>query len=88
MSMAEWPKFIAAVAERLEAGRGSYGGRSFSRSVEELIGEIEEELEDVAGWAFILWCRIARLREILPKDGLPDGAEEQHSGNTAAVERR
>ena len=55
--------FINAVAGRLEAGRAVYGDVSFTRPPSELAGEIEQELLDVAGWAFVLWTRVRRLRE-------------------------
>jgi hypothetical protein len=79
--------FISAVASRLQAGEGEYQNRSFARPPAELAGEIEEELEDVAGWAFILWCRIARLREIMGEDGLRQRDEKLNSGNGTTVER-
>ena len=60
-----WPLFASCVAARLEAGRREYGDRSFSREPRELIREVEEELFDVAGWAFILWSRIRDVRVAL-----------------------
>jgi len=59
--------FVAMVAERLEQGRRAYGDASFDRDPAELAGEIEEELADVCGWAFVLWCRLRNLRERLEK---------------------
>jgi hypothetical protein len=63
--MAEPPtdflRFVSEVALRLEAGRESYGDHSFACAPSELLGEIEEELLDVAGWSFILWCRLQAL---------------------------
>lgn len=56
--------FIEALRARLDAGRREYGPQSFTRSPVELRGEIEEELLDVAGWAFVLWARMRKLREI------------------------
>ncbi len=50
------------VAARLEKGRETYGDRSFDRPPDELVDEVEEELLDVAGWGFILWCRMESLR--------------------------
>lgn len=54
-------EFTARLRERLEAGRQTYGDISFQRPREELIEEICQELLDVAGWAFILYCRIDNL---------------------------
>jgi NTP pyrophosphatase (non-canonical NTP hydrolase) len=66
--------FAAMVAERLKAGRRAYGDASFARDPADLAGEIEEELADVAGWAFILWTRVRRLKERLD-GGLNANAE-------------
>jgi len=60
-----WPLFASCVAARLEAGRREYGDKSFSREPTELVREVEEELFDVAGWAFILWSRMRDVREAL-----------------------
>lgn len=60
-----WPLFASCVATRLEAGRREYGNRSFSREPRELVREVEEELFDVAGWAFILWTRMRDVRVAL-----------------------
>ena len=56
-------QFIEALRARLDAGRREYGPQSFTRSPVELRGEIEEELLDVAGWAFVLWVRVRLLEE-------------------------
>jgi len=60
--------FTALVAERLEQGRRQYGDRSFTRPPAELASEIEEELADVCGWAYVLWCRVRRLKARLDTD--------------------
>lgn len=54
-------QFTKHVRERLEAGRETYGDISFQRPREELVDEICQELLDVAGWAFILYCRVSDL---------------------------
>jgi len=59
---AEVARFLSMVRARLHAGRSEYGDRSFARPVTELIGEIEEELLDVVGWAAVLFARVQRLR--------------------------
>jgi hypothetical protein len=56
--LSRWPAFVAAVRARLDIGQQEYGHRSFSRPVEELTKEIEEELFDVCAWTYILWTRI------------------------------
>ncbi|MCC6994800.1 MAG: hypothetical protein IT370_09345 [Deltaproteobacteria bacterium] len=60
-----FPEFARAVSARLEAGRASYGDKSFSRHPAVLCGEIEQELLDVMGWGYILWRRMRELREAL-----------------------
>jgi len=60
-----WPLFASCVAARLAVGRREYGDRSFSREPRELVREVEEELFDVAGWAFILWSRMRDVRVAL-----------------------
>ncbi len=61
----QWPEFVAAVEARLAVGAREYGDRSFSRSPVKLIGEIRQELRDVAGWAFVLDCRLQRIADVL-----------------------
>ena len=58
----DWPQFMEAVRVRMERGRETYGDKSFLRAPDELAGEVEEELLDVAGWSFVLWNRIRELR--------------------------
>jgi len=65
----DFAAFTSAVAHRLEAGEREYGGASFARSPGELVGEILEELEDVAGWAFVAWCRVRALEARMPGPG-------------------
>ena len=69
--LATWPDFAATVRKRLTMGQIEYGDRSFRLPLEELMGEIEEELADVCGWAFVLWCRVCALRETLRKVKVP-----------------
>ena len=57
-----WPSFAAAVEARLEAGAATYGDRSFGRALEDLLGELQQECLDLAGWGFALWARLERLK--------------------------
>jgi len=61
--LSQWPDFAEEVRSRLEAGRQTYGDRSFSRPVPELLAELEQEALDLAGWGFVLWSRLRSLRE-------------------------
>lgn len=54
--------FIRGLRDRLEAGAVEYGEQSFERPVAQILSEMQEELLDVAGWAFIGWTRLQRLR--------------------------
>ena len=55
--------FRHACMARLEQGREEYGDRSFSAAPDVLLGEIQQELEAVANWSFIMWVRIQALRD-------------------------
>ncbi len=65
----EFGVFVEAVETRLDKGAREYGERSFERPPGELVGEVMQELEDVVGWSFILWCRLRALE-------MPVGARE------------
>jgi hypothetical protein len=58
-----WPVFTEAVLSRLDTGAREYGDESFGRDPVELAGEIEQELMDVTGWSFVLFCRMKRLEK-------------------------
>lgn len=60
-----WPRFAAAVRERLEAGRAAYGDESFVRAPDALLVELQQEALDLAGWGFVLHERIAKMRTAL-----------------------
>ena len=55
-------RYLIRLRARLEAGASEYGDASFDKSTPSLIDEIQQELEDVSGWAFILWAKLERLR--------------------------
>jgi len=57
-----WPDFAARVRERLEAGRTAYGDQSFAREPAELLGELQQEALDLAGWGFVLFQRLEAAR--------------------------
>jgi hypothetical protein len=70
-----WEEFASKVASRLEKGRQTYGGWSFSRSPGQLLDEVEEEILDVCGWSYILWTRLRTLRQRLESE--TEGAVRQ-----------
>lgn len=55
-------RFLTLVMDRLEKGGKAYGEASFERPTQDLLGEIIEELADVAGWAAVLAARIFALQ--------------------------
>lgn len=67
--------FAADLRRRLEAGAQEYGDRSFSRDPDELLREIDEEILDIAGWAYVLRVRLGRLRQAR-RDAGAGGASE------------
>lgn len=57
--------FVDKLALRLDQGRREYGDASFTREPKELIGELQQEALDLAGWGYILFCRLDAMREAL-----------------------
>ena len=55
-------RFMQRLRTRLDAGAAEYGNASFTRPAGALVDEIQQELEDVCGWALILWMRLDRVR--------------------------
>ena len=76
--LAGFGRFAANVRSRLAAGRLMYGDASFARDPAELVGELQQEALDLAGWGYILFCRLEAMREALaePSDGIPARAED------------
>lgn len=54
-------RFVQRLRARLEAGAATYGDASFTRPAAELVDEIQQEVEDIAGWGLLLWIRLDRL---------------------------
>ena len=52
--------FLALVETRLAAGEQQYGNQSFVRPVAATCNELEQELADLPGWLYVLWCQAAR----------------------------
>jgi hypothetical protein len=55
------------VRERLKKGAVAYGDKSFSQEPVDLLREMDEEIADVCGWAFVLHVRVRRLIESIQK---------------------
>jgi len=55
--------FFRRVRERMDVGRVEYGDRSFASDPLSLVNEIQEEILDIAGWSYVLYCRMERVRE-------------------------
>lgn len=60
--LSAWPTFAESVRRRLDAGRAAYGDKSFQRPPAELVQELQQEALDLAGWGFVLWCRLEAMR--------------------------
>ena len=58
-------KFADKVLHRLQEGQREYGSKSFSMEPNVLLTEIEEELLDVCGWAYILQVRMDKVRKAM-----------------------
>lgn len=54
--------FCNKVHARLQQGARTYGDASLEMPTPRLVNEIQQELEDVAGWSILLWMRLERLR--------------------------
>lgn len=76
--------FLDRVRARLAAGAAEYGDRSFTRPTDDLLDEIQQELEDVAGWGAILWARIDRMRT-QPMRSAGQLAQEEAMGGFASL---
>lgn len=54
--------FLLLLNARLEMGAEAYSDVSFERPAMELIEEIQQEVLDMAGWGYVLWERLERLK--------------------------
>lgn len=55
--------YFRKVQKRLHDGEAEYGGKSFTTTDQlKLYDELMEELEDIPGWAFILWYRVKQAK--------------------------
>jgi hypothetical protein len=63
----DFAAFAAEARKRLDAGRVAYGDASFSKAPAELVAELQQEALDLAGWGFVLWSRLERMRLASPR---------------------
>lgn len=74
-------KFLERVTDRLEAGSRVYGGASTRLPTGRLVDEIQQELEDVAGWSVLLWSKLERLRAKVEADSAASGFQDLEDGS-------
>ena len=60
-----WPEYAAQTEARLKQGAIDYGDRSFDLDGPALCDEIAQEIADINGWSFILWCRVMKVKAAL-----------------------
>lgn len=59
----KFQSFTERIKARLEMGRATYGDASFELPPAALVEEIRQEVLDVAGWAFVMYCRLQALED-------------------------
>jgi hypothetical protein len=57
-----FPEYFRLIIKRLRTGADQYGDGSFSADPAKLCEELEQEVLDIAGWSFPIWCRIQDLK--------------------------
>jgi hypothetical protein len=68
------PEYFEAVRARIMKGAMTYGDRSFSKAPADLIDELKQDALDLAGWGFVLFCRLEAMQEALEQ--APIGSTE------------
>ena len=83
--VADLDRFVAAVEARLAKGEAAYRDRpAATRPIGELVDELQQETLDLAGWGFLLWLRLERLRgAVKVADGCDFARNRTHSGTFA-----
>lgn len=79
----EFVTFSADLLAKLQLGEQTYGTAGFDRPNERLIEEVQEELIDVCGWSFILWCKLQALKPQVAVLALPAVEQNGHVRLTA-----
>lgn len=83
----DWPAFVAEVSARLETGRAAYGDRSFAADPSALVAELEQEALDLAGWGYVLWCRLRVMREVAVALDAEPGLAREAKGRQRAGQK-
>lgn len=60
---AAFEQVVTRVERRLILGAEHYGDASLLTPLGASVDEIQEEIEDVLGWAVILWVKMERVRK-------------------------
>ena len=59
--------FADEVRERMQAGRRTYGDKSFKLPFQTLMAESQQEAVDLAGWPYMAWRQLRQRLDALPK---------------------
>ena len=60
--------FADEVRERMQAGRRTYGDKSFNLPFQTLMAESQQEAVDLAGWPYMAWRQLRQRLDALPKN--------------------
>jgi len=71
---AEQEIYFGELRSRLKVGAECYGEKSFDKTDGRLLQEIQEEILDIAGWSYILWAKIERLKKAVPASERPQAS--------------
>jgi hypothetical protein len=78
-----FPDFAEAVRARLMKGAVVYEDRSFSKDPADLLEELRQEALDLAGWGFVLYCRLQAMTEALEASATaPGDASARSAGDS------
>ena len=80
-----WPSFTDRILKRLERGRVDYGDASFTRPLTQLVGEIQQEVDDIVGWSFITHNKLEEIGRKVKKLEEMIAAAESGQAATAVI---
>lgn len=64
--------WVRRTTQRMKRGVEEYGNASFDADPLDLLEEIQQELEDTANWAYILWKRLEATKRKLNRAWLKE----------------